>query len=46
MSLIHEYINKIRNGWGSIQLEDELQKLIIQYNKYKKTYLLVYSAAI
>ncbi|MFW5770906.1 MAG: hypothetical protein ACOCX9_05675 [Spirochaetota bacterium] len=45
MSLINEYITKIRKGWGPLQLEDELQKLIAVYNKYLKTYLIVYSAA-
>ncbi len=45
MSLINEYINKIRGGWGPLQLEDELQKLISKYNKHRGTYLLLYSAA-
>ncbi|HQO03870.1 MAG TPA: ATP-dependent Clp protease proteolytic subunit [Spirochaetota bacterium] len=45
MSLINDYITKIRNGWGPLQLEDELQKLISVYNKHRNTYLIIYSAA-
>lgn len=44
MSLLNEYIGKIRSGWGPLQLEDELQKLISKYNKHRKTYLLIYTA--
>ena len=39
MSLLNEYIQKMREGWGTIQLEDELQKLISNYNKQRDTYL-------
>jgi len=46
MSLMQEYINRIKSGWGSHELENELQQLIAKYNKFKKTYLFVYSAAI
>lgn len=44
MSLLNEYIGKLRTGWGPLQLEDELQKLISQYNKHRSTYLLLFAA--
>lgn len=37
-----EYINK---GFGPIELQEELSKLISQYNTLRETYLLVYAAA-
>ena len=43
MSLMKEYINKRLNPQG---LEKELLKLITAYNNHRKTYLLVYAAAI
>jgi len=46
MSLMNEYIEKIKNGWGSVEFESELLKLISEYNKLRNTYLFVYSAAI
>jgi hypothetical protein len=42
MSLMSEYINK---GFGPIELQEELSKLISQYNTLRETYLLVYAAA-
>lgn len=44
MSLLNEYIGKLRTGWGPLQLEDELQKLISKYNKHRGTYLLLFAA--
>lgn len=47
MSLMTEYIEKLtKEGWGSIDLEAELLKLISEYNKLRSTYLFVYAAAI
>lgn len=46
MSLINEYIGKLNSGWSSLDLESELQRLIIEYNSKKNTYLLVFSSAI
>ena len=46
MSLMNEYIEKIKGGWGSIEFESELLKLISEYNKLRDTYLFVYTAAI
>ncbi len=46
MSLLDEYIGKIKKGWSSIELESELLKLISEYNKLRDTYLFVYSTAI
>jgi len=46
MSLMNEYIEKIKGGWGSIEFESELLKLISEYNKLRNTYLFVYAAAI
>lgn len=43
MALLNEYINK---KLSSIDLEQELLKLISQYNAYRKTFLIVYAAAI
>jgi len=43
---MNEYIEKIKNGWGSVEFESELLKLISEYNKLRNTYLFVYSAAI
>jgi hypothetical protein len=42
MSLMSEYITK---GFGPIELQEELSKLISQYNTLRETYLLVYAAA-
>lgn len=46
MSLMNEYIEKIKRGWGSIEFESELLKLISEYNKLRDTYLFVYTAAV
>jgi len=46
MSLMKEYIDKLNSGWGIIDLENELQQLIISYNKYRNSYLFIYTAAI
>lgn len=43
MALLNEYINK---KLSSADLEQELLKLISQYNAYRKTFLVVYAAAI
>ena len=40
-SLMNEYIDKINNGWGSLEFEAELLRLIGEYNRLKKTYLFV-----
>ena len=40
ISLLNEYINK---RMSSIDLQDELRKLIYEYNSIKDTYLLVYA---
>jgi len=45
-SLMNEYIDKINNGWGSLEFEAELLRLIGEYNRLKKTYLFVYASAI
>ena len=42
MSLMSEYINR---GFGPVELQEELLKLISQYNILRKTYLLIYAAA-
>lgn len=46
MSLINGYIEEIKRGWGSIEFESELLRLISEYNKLRNTYLFVYAAAI
>ncbi len=46
MSLMNEYIEKIKGGWGGTELESELLRLISKYNKLRDTYLFVYAAAI
>lgn len=47
MGLMNEYIDNIaKKGWGSVELEVELQRLIAEYNKLRSTYLFVYAAAI
>ncbi len=43
MSLLNEYINR---KLSSNDLEQELLMLISQYNSYRKTFLIVYAAAI
>lgn len=43
MGLLNEYINR---KLSSNDLEQELLKLISQYNQYRKTFLVVYAAAI
>jgi hypothetical protein len=43
MSLMNEYINK---KMGGKELEDELLRLISEYNKLRNTYLFVYASAI
>lgn len=43
MGLLNEYINR---KLSSNDLEQELLKLISQYNKYRETFLVVYAAAI
>jgi hypothetical protein len=45
VSLLNEYIEKIKEGWTNIEFESELLKLISEYNKLRNTYLLVYVAA-
>lgn len=47
MGLMNEYIDKItKKGWSSVELEAELLRLIVEYNKLRSTYLFVYAAAI
>ena len=47
MSLMNEYIERIRKkGWGPLELESELLKLISEYNILRDTFLFVYSTAI
>ena len=46
MSLMNEYIKKTKEGWGSIEFESELLRLISEYNKLRDTYLFVYAAAV
>jgi len=46
VSLVNEYIEKIKAGWGSIELENELLRLIAEYNRLRNTYLFIYAAAI
>jgi len=46
MSLMKEYIDKMNKGWGGIDLENELLRLIKEYNKLRDTYLFVYTSAI
>ena len=46
MSLMKEYIDKMNKGWGGIDLENELLRLIKEYNKLRGTYLFVYTSAI
>jgi len=46
ISLMGEYIDKIKMGWSSIEFESELLKLISEYNKLRDTYLFVYAAAL
>lgn len=47
MSLMNEYIERIRKkGWGPLELESELLKLISEYNRLRDTFLFVYSTAI
>lgn len=46
MSILNEYIEKMKKGWGSIEFESELLKLISEYNKLRNTYLFVYAAAV
>lgn len=43
MGLMSEYIQK---RMGAAELEKELLKYISEYNKYKKTYLIIYASAI
>ena len=40
MGLMSEYIQK---RMGAAELEKELLKYISEYNKYKKTYLIIYN---
>lgn len=42
MSYMNEYIGKIQKGWGTIDFEIELRRLISEYNKLRNTYLFVY----
>jgi len=46
VSLLNEYIKKIKEGWTTVEFESELLKLISEYNKLRNTYLLVCVAAI
>jgi rRNA maturation endonuclease Nob1 len=43
---MNEYIERIKGGWGGIEFESELLRLISEYNKLRDTYLFVYAAAI
>jgi len=43
---MNEYIKKTKEGWGSIEFESELLRLISEYNKLRDTYLFVYAAAV
>lgn len=46
MSYITEYIDNFKKGWGPLDLEKELNRLIAEYNTRKKTYLFVYAASV
>jgi hypothetical protein len=46
MGLMGEYIQKIQSGWKPNNFQDELLRLIREYNKIRSSYLLVYSSAI
>jgi hypothetical protein len=46
MGLMSEYIHKIQSGWQPKNFEEELLRLIKEYNKLRSSYLLVYSSAI
>lgn len=46
MSLMKEYIDKMNKGWGGVDLENELLRLISEYNKHRNTFLFVYTSAI
>jgi len=46
MGLMSEYIKKMKEGWSVADLESELLSLISQYNKLRKTYLLIYTVAL
>jgi hypothetical protein len=46
MGLMGEYIHKIQSGWKPKNFQDELLRLIREYNKIRSSYLLVYSSAI
>jgi hypothetical protein len=46
MGLMNEYIQKIKSGWQPKNFEDELLRLIKEYNKLRSSYLLVYSSAV
>lgn len=46
MSLMTEYIERMKGGWGPNELEAELLRLISEYNKLRSTYLFVYAAAV
>jgi len=47
MSLMKEYIDKIdKDGWQNINFQDELVRLIKEYNKITQRYLLIYASAI
>lgn len=43
MGLFNEYINK---RLGPLDLQEELKRLINEYNKYRSTYLLIYYSAL
>ena len=43
MTILEEYTNKIKmNNWNLIEFENELKRLIKEYNKLRKTNLIVY----
>ena len=45
MTILEEYLKKINeNRWGSIELENELKRLIKLYNEKRNTHLIIYAS--
>lgn len=45
MSLIKEYVDRMNAGWSPLDMENELQKLINEYNAHRKSFLFFYASA-
>ena len=46
MTILEEYLKKINvNRWGSIELEQELKRLIKIYNEKRNTNLIIYASS-